>query len=136
MAFRCATLFLGAGFLTGVDAASAGASRSLGRDPVVVSRAGSGKIGRRSEAGVDLGWLDLRGFGNGNSRFGGIHILEMSQWSIGVEDGLWVSTIREVSAPRTSLSLSEEKNGEADNSLEVAFTRSESSSRCDCIWEM
>ncbi len=136
VAFRCATLFLGAGFLTGVDAASACASKSLVRDSLAVSRVDFGKIGRRSGVGVDFGWLDLRGFGKGNSRFGGIHILEMSLWSIGVEHGLCVLIIREASALRISLSLSNEKNGEADDSLEVESTRSECSSRSDCIWEI
>jgi hypothetical protein len=36
VAFLCATLFLGAGFLTGVEAASACASGPLGRDSVLV----------------------------------------------------------------------------------------------------
>ena len=127
---------MGAGFLTGVDAASPLASVARGMDSVLVMEVGFGEVGGTSRGAEDEALLGLRGFGKGNSRFGGIHILEMSQWSIGVEDGLWVSIIREVSATRTSLSLSDEKNGEADNSLEVAFTRSESSSRCDCIWEM
>jgi len=79
---------LGAGFLTGVDAASPLASVARGMDSVLVMEVGFGEVGGTSGTEEDKALLALRGFGKGNSRFGGIHIFIISLCSVRVEDGL------------------------------------------------
>jgi len=92
--FRCATLFFGAGFFTGVEVTSTlpCTCRHWGGFSVLVSENGLDNVGGMSGVEDAFGSPELRGFRKGNSRFGGIHMFKASLFSIGVEDGLRACT--------------------------------------------